>query len=101
KTIGRFSRNSPLEIDRRQFVHTPLLTLARTAGQYARAEVQTQMRTAKQLARYIADCALNTRLDRTATGFAQGTLYAALRAYENAAPSARPLRRNETRTSHG
>ncbi|WP_205417415.1 hypothetical protein, partial [Trinickia diaoshuihuensis] len=28
KTIGRFSRNSPLEIDRRQFVHTPLLTLA-------------------------------------------------------------------------
>ncbi|WP_208458257.1 hypothetical protein, partial [Burkholderia stabilis] len=28
KTIDRFSRYSPLEIDRRQIAHTPLLTLA-------------------------------------------------------------------------
>ncbi|WP_208453789.1 hypothetical protein, partial [Burkholderia gladioli] len=29
KTIDRLTRNSPLEIDRYQIVHTPVLTLAR------------------------------------------------------------------------
>ncbi|MEX4005444.1 hypothetical protein AB4Y38_42390, partial [Paraburkholderia sp. EG285A] len=28
RTIGRFSRNSPLDIDRHDAAHTPLLTLA-------------------------------------------------------------------------
>ncbi|MDN7871683.1 hypothetical protein QZM26_19940, partial [Burkholderia multivorans] len=45
KTIDRFSRNAPLEIDRHQNVRTPLLTLARVSYTAEQAKFESNLKT--------------------------------------------------------